>query len=104
MNIKTDEYTGEKYDADEWYRGANALWINKKAEAEFREKCAAREAERRARRNASRKARGLRPRSDKSFAKSAARYSRFLAIDSGLSFGEWLKLGSKHPLSYGYND
>lgn len=91
MRMRIDEYTGEPYDADKWYRGVNGCWVNKEAERKFQEECAKREAERRDRRNASRVAKGKRRKSPSSFARSASRYAQYLREDCGESFGEWLK-------------
>lgn len=93
MNLKTDPLTGEKYDADVWYR-AGGLWHNIPAERE----CARREEEdflaRAMRKDASRMARGKRPRGIASRRRSAARYSAFLREDMGRTFAEFLKGGS----------
>jgi hypothetical protein len=91
MNMRIDEYTGEPYDADKWYRGANGCWVNKDEEREFRDMCAKSEAERREKRNASRVAKGKRRKPPSSFARSASRYAQYLREDCGESFGEWLK-------------
>lgn len=91
MRMRVDEYTGEPYDADKWYRGAYGCWINKDAERKFNEELAKREAERRGKRNASRVANGKRRKSPSSFARSSNRYSQYLSEDSSLSFGEWLR-------------
>ena len=94
MNLKTDPLTGERYDADIWYR-QGGLWHNriaeeklaKKQEDDFRDKVS--------RRNASRKAKGKRGRSVSSFRRSARRYYEFLREDGVRTFGEFLKGGAK---------
>jgi len=92
MRMRTDEYTGERYDADKWYRGANGCWVDKEAEQKFREECARRFSERCDKRNASRVAKGKRRKTLSSFARSASRYAEFLREDGGETFGEWLRL------------
>lgn len=92
MRIRTDEYTGEQYDADKWYRGANGCWVNKDAERAHLDAVRKRDDERRSKLNARRVARGKRRRSHSSFARSASRYAEFLREDGGETFGEWLRL------------
>ena len=91
MNMKIDRYTGEPYDSDVWYRGSLGCWINKKAEAEWLCRVAEKVEERRRKRNANRVAKGKRKRSPSSFSRSAARYARYLELDTDIPFGEWLK-------------
>ena len=91
MRMRIDEYTGEPYDADKWYRGINGLWVDKDEERKFREIHAKREAERRDKRNASRVAKGKRRKPPSAFARSAKRYAEYLREDCGETFGEWLK-------------
>ena len=92
MRIRTDEYTGEQYDADKWYRGAYGCWVNKDAERAHLDAVKKRAEERRSKLNAGRKAIGKRPRPPSSFARSASRYAEFLREDGGETFGEWLRL------------
>ena len=91
MRMRIDEYTGEPYDADKWYRGANGCWVNKDAEKKFREECARRFYERCDKRNASRVAKGKRRKPPSAFSRSANRYSEYLREDCVETFGEWLK-------------
>ena len=99
MRIRTDEYTGEKYDADKWYRGALGCWVNKEAERAHLDAMRKRNEERHSKLNVGRKARGKRPRSPSSFARSASRYSEFLREDGGETFGEWLRLQKNRRLT-----
>lgn len=92
MRMRTDEYTGEKYDADKWYRGANGCWVNKDAERAHLDAVRKRDDERLSKLNAGRVARGKRRRPPSSFARSASRYAEFLREDGGETFGEWLRL------------
>lgn len=92
MRMRIDEYTGEQYDADKWYRGANGCWVNKEEEKKFRDKCARRFSERCEKRNASRVAKGKRRKSPSSFARSANRYAEYLSDGYEMHFGEWLKI------------
>lgn len=94
MRMVRDQYTGELYDADKWYRGPYACWINKEEEARWNARMAEKERLRREMVNASRMARGKRKRSDSSFVRSSKRYREWLRLDSGISFGEWLKTRS----------
>lgn len=94
MRMVRDHYTGELYDADKWYRGAMGCWVNKDAEEEWNARMAERERARREKVNAYRVAKGKRKRSDSSFIKSSQRYREWLRLDSGISFGEWLKTRS----------
>ena len=89
--MRIDEYTGELYDSDKFYRGPCGCWVNKDAEKKFREECARRFSERCDKRNASRVAKGKRRRSPSSFRNSSARYDQYCREDTGQSFGEWLK-------------
>lgn len=91
MNMQIDKYTGELYDADEWYRGAFGCWVNKKAEEEHRRRVEDAERKRREKRNAARVAKGKRRRSASSFKRSAERFRRYRESESEMSFGEWLK-------------
>ena len=91
MRMRIDEYTGEPYDADKWYRGPGGCWVNKEAERKHREAVARHDAERRAKRNASRGAKGKRRKPPSAFARSANRYAEYLREDCGETFGEWLK-------------
>lgn len=91
MRMMIDEYTGEQYDADKWYRGANGCWVNKEAERKSREERARRFSERCDKRNASRVAKGKRRKPTSSFARSAKRYAEYLSEDCDETFGEWLK-------------
>lgn len=91
MRMLIDEYTGEPYDADKWYRGPCGCWVNKEAENKFREECARRFSERCDKRNASRVAKGKRRRSPSSFRHSSSRYEQYCREDTGQSFGEWLR-------------
>lgn len=77
MRLITDEYTGELYDADKMYRGANACWVEKEAERIHREAMAA-EKNRRL---------GVK----KSSRRSSERYSEWLRLDGGESFGDFIK-------------
>lgn len=88
--MRTDEYTGVKYDADRYYRGALGIWHDKEAEKAFYERKSRRDAERRARRDANRKERGKPRRSPSSLTRSADRYGEYLRSDCGMSFKEWL--------------
>jgi len=91
MRILIDEYTGEPYDADKWYRGACGCWVNKEAERKFRDECATRFSERCDKRNASRVAKGKKRKPKSAFERSSRRYAEYLEEDSGVSFGEWLR-------------
>ena len=91
MRMRTDEYTGEKYDADKWYRGENGCWVNKDAERAHLDAVRKRDDERRSKLNASRKSRGKRRRSNSSFERSSRRYAEYLREDGAETFGEWLK-------------
>jgi hypothetical protein len=91
MNMKIDEYTGQPYDADKWYRGAMGCWVNKDAERRHNEAMAKIAAERRAKRNESRAEKGKRRKPPSAFARSANRYAEYLREDCGETFGEWLK-------------
>ena len=92
MRMRTDEYTGEQYDADKWYRGAYGCWVNKDAERAHLDAVKKRAEKRRSKVNERRKAKGKRPRPPSSFARSASRYAEFLREDGGETFGEWLRL------------
>lgn len=91
MRMRTDEYTGEQYDADKWYRGANSCWVDKEAEREHLVAVRKRKEERRSKLNAGRIARGKRRRSNSSFEMSSRRYEEYLREDGADTFGEWLK-------------
>ena len=93
MRMVRDQYTGELYDADKWYRGANACWVDKEAEARHNSEMDRIANERRDRLNRSRVSRGKKKRSQSSFAKASSRYSQWLRLDTGMPFGEWLKRG-----------
>ena len=93
MHMRRDRYTGELYDADEWYRGADGLWHNVEAERRFAEECARRDRERFERRNASRWAKGRRAVSWRQFCRGMERFEQFRREDGGLTFREWLQTG-----------
>jgi len=93
MAMRRDRYTGEWYDDEKWYRGANGLWHNVEAERRFAEECARRDRERFERRNASRRAKGRRPLSWRKFQRRMDRFEQFRKEDGGLTFGEWLQTG-----------
>ena len=99
MRMRTDEYTGEPYDADKWYRGPFGCWVNKDAEREHLDAVRKRDDERRSKLNAARVARGKRRRPPSSFARSASRYAEFLREDGGETFGEWLRLQKNRRIS-----
>ena len=77
MRMMVDRYTGELYDADKMYRGANACWVEKDAERKHR---AAMDAA------AKRRRKGKKPNR-----RSSERYGEWLRQDSGETFGEFLK-------------
>jgi len=91
MRMRTDEYTGEQYDADKWYRGAYGCWVNKDAERAHLDAVRKRKEERRSKLNAGRIAKGKRRRSNSSFERSSRRYAEYLREDGAETFGEWLK-------------
>ena len=90
MNLRVHKYTGETYDADEWYRGAMGLWHNRKAEQAFNERYAAAVKIRREKRNANRVKRGQRRKSPSAFIRATDRFDKYLREDSSLTFREWL--------------
>lgn len=92
MRILIDEYTGEPYDADKWYRGANACWVNKDAERNYLDAVMKAGERRRENRNLNRIAKGKKRKPPSKFRKAAERYHRYLMEDGGETFGEWLKL------------
>lgn len=91
MNLRRDEYTGETYDADRWYRGAGGIWHDKIAERKHEEAVARRMEARRSLRNANRVARGKRPKTEKEFQRSAIRYQEYLNQECYHTFEEYLK-------------
>lgn len=93
MRMVRDHYTGELYDADKWYRGANACWVNKEAEARHNAEMDQLAKQRRDRLNEHRVSRGKKRRSPYSFARASSRYSQWLRLDTGMPFGEWLRNG-----------
>lgn len=93
MRMVRDQYTGELYDADKWYRGANACWVNKEAEARHNAEIDKLAKQRRDMLNESRVSRGKKIRSPYSFARASSRYSQWLSLDTGMPFGEWIKKG-----------
>ena len=93
MRMVRDHYTGELYDADKWYRGANACWVNKEAEARHNAEMDKLAKQRHDRLNESRVSRGKKRRSPYSFARASRRYLQWLRLDSVMPFGEWLKRG-----------
>lgn len=100
MNMQIDRYTGQPYDADKCHRDENGMWVDVEDEKRFKERQANYVSKRRDKRNANRVARGKRRKSPAEFDRSARRYDAYLREDSGLRFGEWLRL-QKQRSRYG---
>ena len=98
MRMRRDPYTGELYDADKWYRGADGLWHNIEAEERYAREQAELARKKFERRNAARKAKGRRSVSWRKFCRGRERYDQFLREDGGMEFGEWLKTQTKSSM------